>query len=219
MFSFAGDTVLDPFLGSGTTSLAARKLDRNSIGYEINPDFLSVIKEKLGIEHRMLFEEAQFEIIRQEKPKVDFAEAISRLPYIFKDPVKFDKKIDPRKLHFGSKIDNHDSARERYYCVKEVISPERLVIGEGLMIKLLGVRENPRTSNQAIEFLRNKTCGQKVFMKFDSVKHDEHNNLLCYLYLQNKTFINAHLIKTGLANVDITLDYKQKSKFLGYRKE
>ncbi|MBW2135600.1 MAG: site-specific DNA-methyltransferase, partial [Deltaproteobacteria bacterium] len=40
MFSFVGETVLDPFLGSGTTSLAAKNLDRHSIGYEINEDFL-----------------------------------------------------------------------------------------------------------------------------------------------------------------------------------
>lgn len=39
MFSFVGDTVLDPFLGSGTTCLAAKNLNRNSIGYEINKDF------------------------------------------------------------------------------------------------------------------------------------------------------------------------------------
>ena len=47
MFSFAGDTVLDPFLGSGTTCLAAKKSGRNSTGYEINEDFLPVIETKL----------------------------------------------------------------------------------------------------------------------------------------------------------------------------
>jgi len=51
-------------------------------------------------------------------------------------------------------------------------------------------------------------------MKFDAVKHDRDNNLLCYLYLQNKTFLNAHLIKKGLADVDTSLDYKFKEKFL-----
>ena len=39
MFSFVGETVLDPFAGSGTTSLAAKHLGRNSIGYEINKSF------------------------------------------------------------------------------------------------------------------------------------------------------------------------------------
>src|SRR5262249_534407 len=41
MFSFVGDTVLDPFLGTGTTTLAAASVGRNSIGYEIDPDYLT----------------------------------------------------------------------------------------------------------------------------------------------------------------------------------
>ena len=68
---------------------------------------------------------------------------------------------------------------------------------------------------EAIEFLREKTCGQKIFLKFDdNIKYDEKHNLLCYLYLSNKTFLNAHLIKNGLVDVDPSFDYKCKSKFL-----
>jgi len=213
MFSFVGDTVLDPFLGSGTTSLAARKLERDSVGYEVNPDFLPVINEKLGIDRGMLFKEAQFEIIRQENPKTNFAEAISRLPYVFKDPIKFDKKVDPRKLQFGSKINKGSTKGEHYYQVKEVLSPDQLIVGDGLKVKLLGVKEKPQTSGQAIEFLKAKTGGQKVFLKFDTVKYDRQNNLLCYLYLQNKTFINAHLVKEGLVMIDTETDFKFKKKF------
>jgi len=214
MFSFVNDTVLDPFLGSGTTSLASKKLERNSIGYEINPEFLPLIKEKLGIRQKMIFEQSDFEVIKQDKTDTDYKEVAKQLPYIFKDPVEFDKKIDPRKLQFGSKINNHNSNREKYYRVMDVISPEQLIIGDGLKVKLLGIRKRPEMSSQAIQFLRDKTRGQKVFMKFDSVKHDCENNLLCYLYLQNKTFLNAHLIKRGLADVDTSLDYKFKEKFL-----
>ena len=47
MFSFVGDTVCDPFMGSGTTALAAMNLDRNSVGYEINRDFRRYYHEKL----------------------------------------------------------------------------------------------------------------------------------------------------------------------------
>lgn len=64
MFSFIDDTILDPFLGSGTTVLAARKLGRNSIGIEINPKFLSIIKEKVGITQKNLLDDAEFEIIK-----------------------------------------------------------------------------------------------------------------------------------------------------------
>ena len=51
-------------------------------------------------------------------------------------------------------------------------------------------------------------------MKFDAVKYDEENNLLCYLYLWNKTFLNAHLIKNELVDVDNSINYKYKSRFL-----
>lgn len=217
MFSFVGDTILDPFLGSGTTSLASRNLGRNSIGYEINEDFLPIIKEKLGLKQIAIFQDATLEILKQKEPKIDFKEEIKKLPYIFKDPIRFNKKIDPKKLRFGSKIDNSHYQNETYYTVKEIISPEILVLNNGLRVRLIGVRERLEKNGEAIQFLRDKISGQKVFLRFDNVKYDEKNNLLCYLYLLNKTFLNAHLIKNGLVRVDTTFDYKYKSKFLTYR--
>jgi len=219
MFSFVGETVLDPFLGSGTTSLAAKNLNRNSIGYEINEDFLPIIEEKLRVKQGKLLQERTmqsiaFEIIRQKKPSIDFTEEINKLPYVFKDPTRFDKKIDPKELRFGSKVDNSHSERENYYIVKDLISPEILILNDGLKIRLLGVKRKPEKDEEAMQFLKEKTLGQKVFIKFDNIKYDEENNLLCYLYLWNKTFINAHLIKKGLVDVDTFLDYKYKEKFL-----
>ena len=49
MYSFYGETVLDPFLGSATTCLAAKMEGRNSIGYEINEDYEQLIREKLKV--------------------------------------------------------------------------------------------------------------------------------------------------------------------------
>ncbi|NLF40289.1 site-specific DNA-methyltransferase [bacterium] len=49
MFTFAGDTVLDPFAGSGTTLEAACDFGRNSIGIELNPRFLPLILDRLGV--------------------------------------------------------------------------------------------------------------------------------------------------------------------------
>jgi site-specific DNA-methyltransferase (adenine-specific) len=214
MFTFAGDTVLDPFLGSGTTSLAAKNLERNSIGYEINESFLPIISGKLGLHQGSILEDATFEVLRQEKAELDFTRAIENLPYVFKDPVAFDKKVDPRKLTFGSRIDNSRVEVHAYYTVREVTSPEKLILNSGIRIRLLGVRQVQGKDGEAVQFLRQKTKGQRVFLKFDAVKHDEEDNLLCYLYLKNKTFLNAHLIKNGLAQVDTKLDYKYKSKFL-----
>lgn len=48
LFSYAGETVLDPFLGSGTTMKVAKELGRNSCGYEIDVELKNIIKEKLS---------------------------------------------------------------------------------------------------------------------------------------------------------------------------
>jgi site-specific DNA-methyltransferase (adenine-specific) len=216
MFSFVDEMVLDPFLGSGTTSLAAKNLGRNSVGYEINADYVSVIKEKLGSNDRNFFDKdkVSFALPMNREDDIDWKEKFKTLPYLFKDPVKFDKKVDPRKLGFGSRINHEAKKRETYYPVRQIISPARLIVGEGTPIRLLGIKEKSQTRNAAIEFLRDKIRGQRVFMKFDTQKHDTDDNLLCYLYLQNKTFLNAHLIKTGLVDVDTSIDYRFKDKFL-----
>ena len=213
MFAFVGDTVLDPFLGSGTTSLAAKNLGRNSIGYEINKEFLPFIEKKLQIKNDKI---NRFTII-EESPTIDFKGEITKLPYIFKDFHKFDKKVDPKKLQFGSKIDaNGSSKREEYYSVKEIISPELIRLNNDLIIRLIGVKEKKEVNGKATEFLKLKTKGQKVFLRFDEIKHDKDNNLMAYVYLKNKTFLNAHLIKNGLANIEMSYQYKTKDRFLNY---
>lgn len=214
MFTFVGDAVLDPFLGSGTTTLAAKNLSRNSIGYEINADFLPAIRERTGCGKNLFVDEVKFEISIQEKKTVNFEEKIMKLPYIFRDPIKFDKKIDPKKLQFGSKIDQNGGQREEYFTVKEVVSPEVLKLNNGLTVRLLGIKQDTIRNGKATEYLIHKTQGQKVFLKYDQVKYDSANRLMCYLYLKNKTFVNAHLIKEGLALVDTDIAFKYKGKFI-----
>ncbi len=212
MFSFSGDTVLDPFAGSGTTNLAAKNLGRNSVGYEINPEFISVMQQKLGA-NQIDMHETQYEFLNQDTI-VDFDELIKNQPYIFKDPHKLDKKVDPKKLQYGSKIDKDSSSkREEYYTVKEVISPELLRLNNDLIVRLIGIKQKDESKDEAIKYLYAKTKGKKVFMKYDAQKHDDESNLLCYLYLENKTFINTHLIKSGLVNVNEIISYKYLNKF------
>ncbi len=214
MFSFVGDTILDPFLGSGTTSLAAKKLDRNSVGYEMNPEFIPYVERKLEINNSDIFN-SSYSFIKQVKIDTDFKSEIEELPYIFEDFHKFDKKIDQKKLQYGSKIDQNSSTkREDYFSVKEIISPELIRLSNDLIVRLIGVKVNEETNGRATEFLMLKTKGQKVYIKYDKTKHDDKNNLLVYLYLKNRTFINAHLIKNGLVEVDNSYDYKNKNKFL-----
>jgi site-specific DNA-methyltransferase (adenine-specific) len=213
MFSFVGDTVLDPFAGSGTTNLAAKKLDRNSIAYEINPEFIPVIKEKLDFS-QIDIHGTTYELLTQEISN-NFDKDIQKLTYIFTDPHRLDKKVDPKKLQYGSKIDkNGSNKREDLFSVKEVLGPTKIRLSNDLIIKLLGIKEIPNLSEKATDFLESKIKNKKVFLKYDSTKYDKNNNLLCYLYLENKTFINAHLIKNQLVDVDNSSDYKYKIKFL-----
>lgn len=80
-------------------------------------------------------------------------------------------------------------------------------------------REILTINGKATSFLVEKNKKETDVIKYDSIRYDSENNLLCYLYLENKTFINAHLIKNGLVQIDNDLDFKYKSKFASLSKQ
>lgn len=214
MFSFYGENILDPFGGSGTTSLAAKNLDRNSACFEINPEFIPILKEKIGADQHDI-QGTSYQFINREPKETSYDKQILALPYVFNDPHKLDKKIDIKKLQYGSKLDKESSGkREEFFTIKAVISPEVVLLSNNLKVRLLGIKIDEKINGKAIEYLQSKTKGKRVFLKYDDLKYDNENNLLCYLYLENKTFLNAHLIKNGLTQVDTHLEYKYKTKFI-----
>lgn len=116
MFSFCGDTVLDPFMGSGTTALAALKNGRNSIGYEINPNFFVFYKDKVlnkfpkdlfGFEHITQIGAPETETLLQ------------KLPYHFEDVCKLNRDDDALTHTYGSVLrmseDNYSTVTKREY--------------------------------------------------------------------------------------------------------
>ena len=62
MFSFVGDTVLDPFLGTGTTSVAAASAGRNSVGVEVDKGYLEMARSRFLDETGGLFGRAGLEV-------------------------------------------------------------------------------------------------------------------------------------------------------------
>ena len=92
-----------------------------------------------------------------------------------------------------------------------------LILNNDLKVSLLGVKAKSEKNGEALQFLHATLHGKKVYIKFDRMRYDENHNLLCYLYLRNKTFINVHLIRRGLVDVDTTREYTYKSKFLSAR--
>ena len=201
MFSFVGDTVLDPFVGSGTTTLAAHHNKRHSIGYEINRDFRRVIRKKVG---------KDIQITAPRHRKTNFDLDVQRLPYIFRDPVPIDRKIDPRRNTFGSKINASNKSQSNLAKVVDVPEPNVVVLNNGNRVKLLGIRVLKRKRQAAITKLKALVDGKKVFIGSD----DKTDDSFGYLYLQNKTPINRHLIRSGLVSVDTSYDYRFKKSFV-----
>ncbi len=65
LFTRVGDTVMDPFMGSGTTNIVANRMRRNSIGIEVVPEYYEIVKSQISPRESFLFEtKAEYEINR-----------------------------------------------------------------------------------------------------------------------------------------------------------
>jgi len=196
MFSFIGETVLDPFLGSGTTMKAALALGRNAIGYEINEKFLEVIKEKIGFKNN-LFQVYNIEIIKR-----DFSVKLDDMDYMprIKDAKP---KIDPQKLDFKN---------QKLYKVVEIVDEKTIKLDNGLYVSLLGTEIVKK--EETIKYLKDYVLKKEVFLRFDNDSVIKENTVSAYVYLKNKIFVNAYLIKLGLARAERGKEYKYKRYFI-----
>jgi DNA modification methylase len=178
MFSFVGDTVLDPFLGSGTTIKVALELGRNGIGYEINKNFLNLIKRKIG-------KRAEVEIIERDNNKISLPE-IDYVPII----QNMKPQIDPKKFDFK---------KGKTYRAVEIIDEETIKLDTGLKVKFLGLKVNKK--NDAINYLKKYVLGKEVFIKINNKESKivNQDTISAYVYLKNGIFINKYLLKSGMA--------------------
>ena len=201
MFTFIGDTVLDPFLGSGTTVKVALELQRNAIGYEINKDFLEIIKKKIGMKESLLSSNIQIIERREEKLELPLIDYIPRIQ-------DAKPQIDPQKFKFRG---------DRLYKVVEIIDESTIKLNTGLFVKFLGVKIDKK--EDTIRYLQDYILGKNVFLKFHDNKVINQNTVMAYVYLKNKIFVNAYLIKSGLASPDFSTNHKYKDKFIQLWKE
>ena len=203
MFTFIGDTVLDPFLGSGTTVKVALQLQRNAMGYEINRDFLKIIKEKLGMKENLFTSDNTIQIIERKE------ERLNLLPINYIPRIQDAKpQIDPKKFKFE---------RERLYKVVDIINESTIRLDTGLVVEFLGVRIDRK--EDTIQYLNDFILGKNIFLKFHNHKVINEETIMAYVYLKNKIFVNAYLIKSGLASPDLSINHKYKDKFIQLWKE
>lgn len=196
MYSFVGETVLDPFLGSGTTVKVALELKRNAIGYEINENFLEIIKKKIGLQES-LFDTYNVEVVERLeniKPKdVDYEPNIQDAKPL----------IDPKKIDFR---------KNALHKVVEIVDENTIKLDSNLLVKFLGVEIIKK--KETIEYLRNYILNRDVMLKFENGSYTNSDVVYAYVYLKNKIFVNAYLIKSGLAKADKSRDYRMKGKFI-----
>jgi DNA modification methylase len=205
MFSFVGDTVLDPFLGSGTTARVAMDLGRSAVGYEINPDFLPVIRSKLCTGEsgspRLLAPDVSFVERRENAPLV-----VPPDDYRLMTPEALPLR-DPKQFRFG---------QDQQYKVVEIVDERTLRLDTGLVVTLLGVAVPPAGAERARTYLRTYLLNKPVHIKFDegAPADDPDAPLPAYLQLTNKLFINRKMIEMGLALADRSRRHRLRDKFL-----
>lgn len=192
MFTAPGETVLDPFLGSGTTAQVALALERNAIGYELNPEYLPLIQARLQTDGG-LFELYQVTVERPERVgelrPVAYRPAIQDLQPLAEPP---------------------EQAVEPLYRVRDVVGPERLRLDDGREIRLLGVLIPAVQVEAATAYLRQFVRGKQVTLRTPLPEAPE----AAYVYLKNRLFINRKMIEMGLALPDERIHHPYRERFI-----
>ncbi|MBN1419598.1 MAG: site-specific DNA-methyltransferase [Planctomycetes bacterium] len=175
MFTCAGDTVLDPFLGSGTTMLAALDLGRNAIGYEISPAFVEMARERLGIWGTR----TEFRIRAASKRPAG-------VPRGYRPSIADIAPIDP-----GAAA----AEPEGLVRVREVLPDFRLRLEDDRVVRLLGVEIPEAKAADVQAYLARYVRGKQIFLRDDAGAARGS----AYVYLRNRLFINRKMIEMGLA--------------------
>lgn len=183
MFTFVGDTVLDPFLGSGTTARVALELGRNAWGYEINDTFLPLIREKLGLAQRLPLEDRVTLLLRKELPPLppsDYVPVIQNA-YPMQDPLAADYR------------------QQDLPKVVQIIDESTILLNDGRMVGFRGVKikDNVKT----VDYLKKRVLHKKVIIK-EAEFNCHYKKYMANVYLKNKIFINRYLIDSALAAPD-----------------
>lgn len=142
MFSFVGDTVLDPFAGSGTTLKVSLELGRKAVGYEINQSYLEIIKEKVGTLNLRVY-------VREEQIQIE--------------PVDYRPKI--KDAMFETNINLKIRKYKQLYKVVDILSEKELLLSDGRRITLGGIKVKEDKVLEAIDYLKRYVKGKYIFMR------------------------------------------------------
>lgn len=185
MFTFVGETVLDPFVGSGTTAKAALALGRNALGYEINEDFVAGIRERLGRQDWLPFGE-EFQLVRRAGKAV-------RPP-----PAAYVPRLPNSKP--ATEPANRDCRPPNLHRVTEIVEAGAIRLDNGQLVRFGGLRITKPA--EALAYLRQRLLGKLVFLEEARPGEPPSSLLTARIRLKNKLCINKYLLTSGLAEAD-----------------
>ncbi len=189
MYTVRDDLVLDPFLGSGTTAKVALALGRRAVGYELNPDFRSLIEAKLSEVEGLAADHVRFVSPGRTAslPPLDYAPAIADIR------PKRPRRRRQRKLR----------------KVAAASGPTALRLADGREIALLGVIVPESQESEALAYLGEYVVGKRISLRIPLSSRPD----AAYVYLKNRLFINRKMIEMGLAVPDPNLEHPYREKF------
>ncbi len=199
MFSFVGETVLDPFAGSGTTIEQALALGRHAIGYEIAPQFIELMRRRFKADQSRLF-----------APSIQFRtreETLLPLP-----SVPYQPSIQDARPHGKAEVKPAPAPLHR---VRAVTPQGLLTLDSGQHIGLRGLHiQDP---DGFLAYAQRYLIGKQIFFK-DAQTGAENTPPRAYVYLKNRIFVNAYLLKSGLAR-PTDEPHRLREKFLRWAQE
>lgn len=209
LFSYAGEIVLDPFMGTGATSIAARDLGRLSIGFELDPAMEAVIKQKLSPDKPIkgvLFESQPRGDHRRNERKINDA----KKKFYKNEPTEVETPIAPV-------VKEVIPEPVQVVTIVSLINVNHLRLSTGKDVKLLGVdipgefySRNPGLYRWAFDYLRREVGDSPVQIKRAKSGGDAYS---VYVSVSGKETLNEMLIRTGLALSDKNCDHDNRKKF------
>jgi modification methylase len=227
MYTYIGETVLDPFLGGGTTSVVARDAGRSSIGCEIDPKTAETVSSR--------FQGGQLTVVKQQgavkvdvekkiRPRGGAASAHAHAGVQHKKPAPAQEKQLPRKAEEKAEDEDRKQTVHREFVVAQVYGLDSLRLDDGREVKLLGIEvpasffsRNRGLYRQALNFINEVAAGKKVTLRRPRIprKANAPSNAY-YITLPDRNTLNALLIRNGYALSDRTLAHENQKRFDDY---
>lgn len=199
MFSFVGETVLDPFAGSGTTLKAALALERHAIGYEIQLECIPIARNKLEMESLL---PPPLDIVIRQRP----ASPVN--PPDYTPQIK--NALPPAEVQ---RPDAPKTYRVLAVHTSEATTPV-LCLDNGWQVSLLGIIVPREKLDSAIQYLKAYIVSKRVIVQPDEHSDVHRQPIPAYIRLTNRIFVNREMVKMGLAVADRTCNHKYLNTFL-----